>query len=90
MNEKEKEIKAVVREILKDKESYETTLKTALKFLNKALKSSGDELKENCLFILGNSISWEGKNYVKLKNKLRKFAFRSSVTNRSKNTSSGD
>jgi hypothetical protein len=89
MNEKEKEIKAVVREILSDKDSYKTTLKTALKFLNKALKSSGDELKEDCLYILGNSISWEGPNYVELKNKLRKFAFRDAVSNRSKNPLKG-
>ena len=89
MNEKEKEIKAVVREILSDKDSYKTTLKTALKFLNKALKSSGDELKEDCLYVLGNSISWEGSNYVELKNKLRKFAFRDSVSNRSKNPLKG-
>lgn len=90
MNKREKEIKAVVREILKDKESYETTLKTALKFLNRALSSSGAELKENCLYILGNSIYWTGNNHVKLKVKLRKFAFSALVSNRSKNTSKGD
>ena len=84
MNEKEREVKAVIREMLKDKEGLETTLKTAVKFMNKALKSSGLELKENCLFILGNSIYWNGTNYAKIKNKLRKFAFNSAVGNRSK------
>lgn len=79
LTDKEKEIHDVVREILKDKKHLNTTLKHAVKFCHIALKSNGDQLKEACQNIVGNSIKWSGDKHQELKNKLRKFAFRSAV-----------
>lgn len=91
LTEQEKEIHAIIKAILKDKKSYKTTLKHALKFCNKALKSNGLELKEACQYILGNAIYWDGENYQELKLKLRKFCFRAAVVyDREKFTEDGE
>ena len=75
MTKQEEEVYKAVRQMLADTESHKTTLKHAVKFLKKALKSSGLELRENCLYILGNSIKWDGENHVDAKKVLRKFSF---------------
>ena len=84
MNEREREIevKKFIKEILADKDSYATTLKTSIKFLNKALKAEGENLKELCRFIIGNSVFWRGPNHLKIKSKLRKFSFSAAVKSR--------
>jgi light-regulated signal transduction histidine kinase (bacteriophytochrome) len=84
MNEKEREleVKKCIREILSDKDSYDTTLKTSIKFLNKALRADGENLKELCRYIIGNSVFWRGPNHLKIKSKLRKFSFSAAVKNR--------
>ena len=81
---KQEEVYKAIRQMLADTESHKTELKYAVKFLKKALKSSGVELRENCLYILGNSIGWTGENHVKIKQTLRKFSFSSAVGNRKK------
>lgn len=79
---KEDEVKEIIKEILKDRKSYKTTLKYALKYCRRALKASGNELKEACLYILGNTScvyygrGWDGERSYKLKEKLRRYAFR--------------
>ena len=79
---KEEEVKEVIKEILKDRKSYKTTLRFALKYCRRALKASGNELREACLYILGNTScvyygrGWDGEHSYKLKEKLRKYAFR--------------
>ncbi len=83
-NEPEKQVYAAVRQMLADTSSHKTTLKTAVKFLHRALKVSGRELREECLYILGNSIKWSGQDHVRIKRTLRRYAFHPAVWDRSK------
>jgi hypothetical protein len=79
MNKFEEEVYKAVRQMLADVESQKTDLKYAVKFMEKALQSTGDELRENCLYILGNSISWTGEDYIRIKKTLRRYAFSPAV-----------
>lgn len=55
---------------------YKTALKAAIKWCRVALKSEGNELRQACLYILGNGIYWDGPG---LKEQLRKCAFQGVV-----------
>jgi len=83
-NELEKQVHKAVRQMLADTDSHKTTLKTAVKFLHRALKASGFELKEECLYILGNSIKWNGQDHLKIKRTLRRYAFHPAIRSKSK------
>lgn len=79
MNKFEEEVYKAVRQMLADTESQKTDLKYAAKFMKKALQSTGNELRENCLYILGNSISWTGEDHIRIKKTLRRYAFSPAV-----------
>ena len=83
-NELEKQVYAAVKQMLADTDSHKTTLKTAVKFLHRALKASGFELKEECLYILGNSIKWSGQDHIEIKKTLRRYAFHPAIRSKSK------
>ncbi len=54
-----------IRVILSDKEHYSTSLNYAVNYCKAALCMSGEELRVQCLYILGNIGSWrhpEAKN----------------------------
>ena len=79
MNKFEVEVYNAIKQMLADTEGQKTDLKYAVKYMKKALKSTGDELRENCLYILGNSIKWTGDNHVEIKKTLRKYSFSPAV-----------
>ena len=60
---------------------YKRSIKSVIKFCNKALQAEGPELRELCLYILGNAIYWDGPE---TKEKLRRFSFHGALSYRPK------
>ena len=60
---------------------YKRSIKSVIKFCNKALLAEGPELRELCLYILGNAIYWDGNE---TKEKLRRFSFHGALSYRPK------
>jgi hypothetical protein len=60
---------------------YKRSIKSVIKFCNKALLAEGPELRELCLYILGNAIYWDGPE---TKEKLRRFSFHGALHYRPK------
>lgn len=60
---------------------YKRSIKSVIKFCNKALLAEGPELRELCLYILGNAIYWDGNE---TKEKLRRFSFHGALHYRPK------
>ncbi len=60
---------------------YKRSIKSVIKFCNKALLAEGPELRELCLYILGNAIYWDGPE---TKEKLRRFSFHGALSYRPK------
>lgn len=58
---------------------YEQSLNSVAKLCNKALQTEGPELRELCLYILGNAIYWDGNE---TKEKLRRFSFHGAASYR--------
>jgi hypothetical protein len=58
---------------------YKRSLRSVIKFCNKALEAEGPELRELCLYILGNAIYWDGPE---TKEKLRRFSFHGAASYR--------
>lgn len=58
---------------------YKRLLRSVIKFCNKALEAEGPELRELCLYILGNAIYWDGNE---TKEKLRRFSFHGAASYR--------
>lgn len=56
---------------------YKRSLRSVIKFCNKALEAEGPELRELCLYILGNAIYWDGNE---TKEKLRRFSFHGALS----------
>jgi hypothetical protein len=60
---------------------YKRSLRSVVKFCSKALQAEGSELRELCLYILGNAIYWDGPE---TKEKLRRFSFNGALHYRPK------
>jgi hypothetical protein len=73
---KDEKIKETVYAILAEREKYPREISFALHFCEEALELSGESLREKCKYILGNLIFWKSPRSVKIKIKLRKFAFK--------------
>lgn len=58
---------------------YKRSIKSVIKFCNKALLAEGAELRELCPYILGNAIYWDGPE---TKEKLRRFSFHGAASYR--------
>jgi len=56
---------------------YKRSLRSVIKFCNKALEAEGPELRELCLYILGNAIYWDGPE---TKERLRRFSFHGALS----------
>jgi len=56
---------------------YKRSLRSVVKFCSKALQAEGAELRELCLYILGNAIYWDGNE---TKEKLRRFSFHGALS----------
>ena len=70
----EVEVKEAIREILKDKEAYKTSLNYAVNYCQAALGQSGRELAVQCLYILGNISRWRNPEAKKVRAVLKAFS----------------
>ena len=70
----EVEVKEAIREILKDKEAYKTSLNYAVNYCQVALGQSGRDLAVQCLYILGNISRWRNPEAKKVRAVLKAFS----------------
>ena len=70
----EVEVKEAIREILKDKEAYKTSLNYAVNYCQAALGQSGRELAVQCLYILGNISRWRNPEAKRVREVLKAFS----------------
>ena len=70
----ETEVKEAIREILKDKEAYKTSLNYAVNYCQAALGQSGRELAVQCLYILGNISRWRNPEAKRVREVLKAFS----------------
>lgn len=51
-------VKQAIKAILEDEKSYSKSLNYAVNYCKQALNMSGEELRVQCLYILGNITHW--------------------------------
>ena len=69
----EKEVKDAIKVILLDKDHYATSLNYAVNYYRYALDMTGEELRVQCLYIIGNIIHWRHPKAKEVRNIIRAF-----------------
>ena len=72
----EKEVKDAIKVILLDKDHYATSLNYAINYSNYALDMTGEELRVQCLYIIGNITHWRHPKAKEVRNIIRAFGGR--------------
>ena len=69
----EKEVKDAIKVILLDKDHYATSLNYAVNYCRYALDMTGEELRVQCLYIIGNITHWRHPKAKEVRDTIRKF-----------------
>ena len=70
----EQAVKAEIRTILGDTNSYTSSLNWAVSYCRAALSMTGEELRVQCLYILNNLSTWRHPQAKDIRRILKKFA----------------
>ena len=69
----EAEVKVAITKILQDTKAYSTSLNWAVNYCKAAIQMSGEDLKVQCLYILGNITHWRHKDAKEVRVVLKAF-----------------
>ncbi len=73
---KESEVREAIQKILADKPAYAKSLNYAVEYCRAAQYMSGEELRVQCLYILGNITHWRHADAKEVRKVLKGFSRR--------------
>lgn len=70
---REEKVKTAIKTILSDKLHYTTSLNYAINYCHYALNMTGEELRVQCLYIIGNITHWRHPKAKEVREVLKAF-----------------